>query len=194
MATYVTGRVIQNETIATEDLQPGVGVPTGAVMSFAMSAAPVGWYPCDGSTVSRTGSGANLFAAIGTIYGAGDTSTTFNVPNLQGLFVRGLTTNFSTSSRDPLSATRVLGNVQSYGTAKPINPTNRLVTSGSSSLTNATAPHTVGFVRVSKTGETVTSASVDAPGSGQEIDIFNVMDGDPETRPVNITLLYCIKL
>lgn len=59
------------------------GTPAGAVMAFAGSAAPIGWLICDGSAVSRT-TYADLFSAIGTTYGAGDGSTTFNLPNLKG--------------------------------------------------------------------------------------------------------------
>jgi microcystin-dependent protein len=50
---------------------------------FAGSAAPTGWLLCDGSAVSRTGNAA-LFAAIGTGYGIGDGSTTFNLPDGRG--------------------------------------------------------------------------------------------------------------
>lgn len=53
----------------------------GAVVAFAGSASPDGWLLCDGSAVSRTDYAA-LFAVIGTTYGTGDGSTTFNVPNL----------------------------------------------------------------------------------------------------------------
>ncbi len=56
---------------------------TGSVVMFAASSAPAGWLLCDGSAVSRT-IYATLFAAIGTAYGVGDGSTTFNVPNFQG--------------------------------------------------------------------------------------------------------------
>jgi microcystin-dependent protein len=59
------------------------GAPTGAVIDFAGAVTPVGWLLCDGSTVSRT-TYANLFTTIGTTYGAGDLSTTFNVPDLRG--------------------------------------------------------------------------------------------------------------
>lgn len=55
----------------------------GEIMAFAGSAAPKGFLVCDGSAVSRT-TYAVLFAAIGTTYGSGDGSTTFNVPNLKG--------------------------------------------------------------------------------------------------------------
>jgi microcystin-dependent protein len=57
--------------------------PTGAVISFAGSTAPTGYALCDGSAIARS-TYANLFAIIGTTYGAGDGSSTFNVPNLKG--------------------------------------------------------------------------------------------------------------
>jgi len=57
--------------------------PTGVINSFAGSTAPSGWLLCDGSAVSRVTYSA-LFAVIGTIYGVGDGSTTFNLPNLKG--------------------------------------------------------------------------------------------------------------
>lgn len=57
--------------------------PTGVVLPFAGSAAPTGWLLCDGSAVSRT-TYAALFTAIGTTYGSGNGSTTFNLPDLGG--------------------------------------------------------------------------------------------------------------
>lgn len=59
------------------------GIPAGAVQAFAGSSAPTGWLLCDGSAVSRSAY-ARLFAAIGTAWGVGDGSTTFNVPDLRG--------------------------------------------------------------------------------------------------------------
>ncbi len=60
-----------------------IAAPAGIVSAFAGKTAPSGWLKCDGSAVSRTRY-ATLFAAIGTLYGAGDGSTTFNLPNLIG--------------------------------------------------------------------------------------------------------------
>jgi microcystin-dependent protein len=60
-----------------------VTVPTGTISVFATNTAPTGWLLCDGTAVSRTTYSA-LFALIGTTYGAGDTTTTFNLPNLKG--------------------------------------------------------------------------------------------------------------
>lgn len=56
-------------------------IPSGTVQDFAGSETPSGWLLCDGSAVSRVVYAA-LFTAIGTIWGVGDGSTTFNLPNL----------------------------------------------------------------------------------------------------------------
>jgi len=61
----------------------GLTTPSGVVSEFAGTAAPAGWMLCNGAAISRT-TYAALFAAIGTAYGVGDGSTTFNLPNLQG--------------------------------------------------------------------------------------------------------------
>ncbi len=78
-------RTLIETTIGT---LPAYLVPTGAVMPFAGAAAPAGWLLCYGQPVSRS-TFADLFAAIGTTYGTGDGSTTFNVPDLRGRAVFG---------------------------------------------------------------------------------------------------------
>ena len=62
-------------------------IPIGSVSAFSAS-VPSGWIDCDGSAISRT-SYASLFSEIGTLYGVGDGSTTFNIPDLRGEFIRG---------------------------------------------------------------------------------------------------------
>ena len=63
-------------------------VPAGSVFYFAANAAPATFLKANGAAVNRT-TYANLFAAIGTTFGAGDGSTTFAVPDLRGEFARG---------------------------------------------------------------------------------------------------------
>lgn len=70
------------------DDQDGLLIPSGVVEYFAGSTAPQGWFECNGQAVSRT-TYASLFAAIGTTWGGGDGSSTFNVPDLRGEFIRG---------------------------------------------------------------------------------------------------------
>jgi len=62
---------------------------TGTVLPFAGAASPTGWLLCYGQAVSRV-TYAALFAVIGTTYGAGDGSTTFNVPDLRGRVAAGM--------------------------------------------------------------------------------------------------------
>lgn len=62
---------------------PGGLAPAGSVLPYAGSAAPTGWLLCQGQAVSRT-TYADLFAAVGTTYGVGDGTTTFNVPDMGG--------------------------------------------------------------------------------------------------------------
>lgn len=59
------------------------GLPCGAIIPWAGATAPANWLLCDGAAVSRT-TYASLFGLVGTTYGAGDGSTTFNVPDLRG--------------------------------------------------------------------------------------------------------------
>ena len=94
----------------------------GAVSYFATVAAPTGWLKADGAAVSRTVY-SSLFAAIGTLYGSGDGSTTFNIPDLRGEFIRGFDDGrgidsgrtFGSSQSDELKSHRHTGNVSSGG-------------------------------------------------------------------------------
>lgn len=79
----------QDITVAAE---VGPMVPVGMVLPYAGSGDPIGYLCCDGRAVSRT-TYAALFAVIGTTYGSGNGSTTFNIPNLVARFVEGSTTS-----------------------------------------------------------------------------------------------------
>ena len=67
-------------------------LPTGSYIQFAGSQAPAGFLVCNGGAISRT-TYSKLFAVIGTTYGSGDGSTTFNLPNLTDRFLQGSTTS-----------------------------------------------------------------------------------------------------
>lgn len=77
---------IQNNVPDWFDAPPSM--PVGAVIHVAGNTAPTGFLKCNGAAISRS-SYSNLFSMIGTIYGSGDGSTTFNLPDLRGEFVRG---------------------------------------------------------------------------------------------------------
>ncbi len=82
------------------------GVPAGTILPFGGSAVPTGFLLCDGKLISRITYTA-LFEAIGTAWGSGDGSTTFNLPDLRGLFLRGVDGN---SDRDPDKTKRFVSN------------------------------------------------------------------------------------
>ena len=69
-------------------------VPVGSMTQFAGSTAPAGFLICDGSAISRANYTA-LFSVIGTMYGSGDGSSTFNIPNFKGRVAAGLNSNDS---------------------------------------------------------------------------------------------------
>lgn len=66
-------------------------LPVGTIIPFGGSSTPDGYLLCDGSKISRT-IYSKLFQAIGTTWGAGDGSSTFTLPNLNGRFIEGYTT------------------------------------------------------------------------------------------------------
>lgn len=63
-------------------------VSVGVIMAWPMSTVPAGWLECDGSAISRT-TYAALFGVVGTSYGPGNGTTTFNLPNYKNQFLRG---------------------------------------------------------------------------------------------------------
>jgi microcystin-dependent protein len=80
------------------------GIPIGGINFFATSTAPTGWLSCDGSAVSRTTYSA-LFAAIGTTFGVGDGSTTFNLPDPReaALIATGTNGTHTIAASNPLA-------------------------------------------------------------------------------------------
>ena len=95
----ITSAMITDGTIQSGDIGDGqvtasklgsdvVTVPSGIIMPFAGTTAPSSYLMCFGQAVSRTTYSA-LFAAIGTTYGSGDGSTTFNLPDLRGRVIAG---------------------------------------------------------------------------------------------------------
>lgn len=104
------------------------GSPSGVVVPFAGSAAPEGYLLCDGAAVSRS-TYADLFGVVGEAYGAGNGSTTFNLPDLRGRGVFGKDDMGGTGAN---RLTGVTGSVDG----------NTLGAAGGSELTSLVADHT----------------------------------------------------
>ncbi len=77
--TNLTAGVNPTDAANVSQVNGVASVPTGAIMAYGAASAPTGWLLCDGSAVSRT-TYSGLFGVIGTTYGSGNGTTTFNVP------------------------------------------------------------------------------------------------------------------
>lgn len=88
-------------------------VPTGMVAFFDLTQIPDGWLLCDGSAVSRT-TYANLFAKIGTRHGAGDGSTTFNLPDMDARFLEGTTDTGQVGTKVEPGLPNITGSMPSW--------------------------------------------------------------------------------
>ena len=107
--------------------------PAGVVLPYAGSTAPSGYLLADGSAVSRT-TYATLFAAIGTTYGVGNGTTTFNLPDLKGKIPVGKDagqTEFDTLAETGGAKTHTLTTAQIPGHTHTSRQTYRLATSPS---------------------------------------------------------------
>ena len=119
------------------------GVPVGSVIYVANNMPPSGYIKANGATISRIAY-ADLFNAIGTIFGSGDGSTTFKIPDLRGEFVRGWDDSRAVDSGRVFGSSQA-GSVESHthGYATPAYNANLFASgstyagSGSSGATNA---------------------------------------------------------
>jgi microcystin-dependent protein len=184
---------------------PSSGVAAGMVCTFPTTSAPLGYLKANGAAVSRTAY-AGLFAAIGTTFGVGDGSTTFNVPDLRGEFIRGL------DDGRGVDASRTLGSAQAnllgshtHGVSDPTHAhgvgdpghghgatatITKVSVGGGSTLSSVWHDRGPG----SDTGAVVVNGAgtgiwIGAAGTGISI----AAAGGAETRPRNVALLFCIK-
>lgn len=145
-------------------------------MAFAANSPPTGWLKANGAAISRT-TYASLFAAIGTTFGVGDGSTTFNVPDLRGEFIRGWDDSRGVDSG------RVFGSAQTdqmqghfhtrqYANTVDVNTSAGSLAGGSSIGTTANRDNV---------GAPSTDGANGTPRTGSE------------TRPRNVAMLACIK-
>ena len=88
MADFADGETLTATKLNALRDSAAQAAPPGTIVAFGGSTIPTGWLLCDGSPVSRA-TYAALFQAIGTAHGLGDTTTTFNLPDYRGTFLRG---------------------------------------------------------------------------------------------------------
>lgn len=158
-----------------------VAIPAGMIMAFAgdTNKIPQGWMLCDGRELSRSDY-ASLFLTIGTAWGAGNGTTTFNLPDTRGYFLRGVSGNASLDpDKNARTASKIGGNfgnnigskqdyqIQSHSHALGTSNSGNIYDSGGS------------------------RSAVSWFGGGSNV---TAIAGGNETRPVNIYVHYIIKL
>lgn len=94
----------------------GASVPTGTIFIYGGSVAPDGWLVCDGSAISRS-TYAELFSVIGTYYGIGDGSTTFNLPDMRDRFAQGASTSNPIGTKLEAGIPNITASIKSTNTA-----------------------------------------------------------------------------
>ena len=104
-------------------------IPPGTIIHYAGRTVPSGWLICNGANVSRTDYEA-LFAAIGTTYGAGDGSTTFGLPDLNGRFLEGTTSTSSVGNYRSAGLPNVKGSFTSHGNTGSMQTTGAFTNGG----------------------------------------------------------------
>jgi len=140
-------------------------VPVGSVTMYAANTAPTGWLECSGAAVSRT-TYAGLFAAIGTVFGTGDGSTTFNLPDMRGEFARG------------------------WDNGRGVDPARAF---GSAQADELEA-HVHSVQPPAASGEAGSGLTTTGSGGVETITAYDTAStGGTETRPRNIALMFIIK-
>ena len=170
------------------------GVPSGAVFCMAVAIVPSGYLECNGAAVSRTGYAA-LFAVIGTQYGAGNGSSTFNLPDLRGEFVRGFDNGRGIDSGRSISAT------PQSDQNKQHNHTASSSVNDSGHVHGTTFDNKKYFPGGGSTTITYGGAgsypadtfSMSSATTGVTVATSIGNDGGGETRPRNIAMMYVIK-
>jgi len=160
-------------------------LPAGCIMPFAGTSAPTSWVACDGSAISRS-TYATLFAAIGTTWGSGDGSTTFNVPDLRGMFVRGTGTNATGSSSGAVGPS-----VGTYAADTYLNHSHAVTDPGHKHTTAYSAALVSGGgvgINVFTGGGNFDTSTVTTG-----LTVNTSTTGGTETKPKNYGVLYIIK-
>jgi len=177
----VTTNKMVDGAVTTSKLAVDARVPVGVMIDFAGTTAPTGWLMCYGQAIPR-GTFADLFTAIGITYGAGDGTTTFNLPDCRGRVAAGKD-NMGGSSANRLT-TPVNGDVLGEaGGLETHTLTIAELANHAHTINDPTHAHNTLSPVVRNLFPTVTSFGMTAAGN---LDPNNVATTDP--RSIGITI------
>ncbi len=190
-SSITNGGFLQTDGSGNLSFSIVAGVPSGSVFCMAVVSIPTGYLECNGAAVSRTTYSA-LFAIIGVNYGSGNGSSTFNVPDLRGEFVRGVDRGRGVDSGRQAASSQGSQNAQHNHSA-----------SSTSSVTDPGHKHNLNF----NMGSIISSGGAfGLKDSGNADRMFTATtgisvststsignQGGGEARPRNVAMLYIIK-
>ena len=199
-SSITNGGFLQTDGSGNLSFQIVAGVPSGSVFCMAVATVPSGYLECNGNAVSRT-TYAALFAIIGTTYGTGNGSSTFNLPDLRGEFVRGFDhgrgVDSNRSINDPQDSQfgRHNHNVSASSTSSVSDPGhqhsmsvgffNSLSSGGALAFRDAGTSNRINNASTGISVSTSTSISQSNRGGAEN---------SSETRPRNVAMMYIIKV
>ena len=175
--------------------QLAAGIPVGTILTFGASTPPSGFLECNGSAISRS-TYASLFSILSTTHGAGDGSSTFNLPDLRGQFVRGWDNSAGVDASRVFGSTQTDQNKNHTHTTDSVTLTGgiRKISEGFLSGGSATGV----FTKTSDGNNSITGSSSTSPVGGVDFDgthshTISSSGGGTEARPKNVALMYIIK-
>ena len=191
-SSITNGGFLQTDGSGNLSFQIVAGVPTGSVFCMAVISIPSGYLECNGAAVSRTTYSA-LFAVIGTAYGSGNGSTTFNLPDLRGEFIRGVDRGRGVDSGRNIASSQGSQNAQHNHSA-----------TSTSTVTDPGHKHNLNF----NMGSIISSGGAfGLKDSGNADRMFTATtgisvststsignQGGNESRPRNVAMMYIIKI
>ena len=208
LPTSVTnGGFLQTDGSGNLSFQIVAGVPSGSVFCMAVATVPSGYLECNGAAVSRT-TYAALFAIIGTNYGTGNGSSTFNLPDLRGEFVRGFDNGRGADSGRSIASSQGASNaphnhsISLSGTTSTKSLTGSVTRIAETMAAFGTASG-VFSKRSNVNTPTTPNATDSSPAGGFDMDAshnhtFSASgtsgNNGTEARPRNVAMMYIIKV
>ncbi len=193
-SSIVSGGFMQTDGSGNLSFQIVAGVPSGAVFCMAVATVPSGYLECNGAAVSRT-TYAALFAIIGTQYGSGNGSTTFNIPDLRGEFVRGFDNGKGTDSGRSIASAQSSNNLShGHSVSASVNDSghNHATSLGNNRVFLVGGSQHVSFGGPG--GYPGQDFSMSNANTGISVSISQSNAGGSEARPRNIAMMYVIKV
>jgi microcystin-dependent protein len=193
---YTSGAVIELRLVAAvfADYQAQITayagqfiLPSGTVAYFPFGTAPTGWLAANGAAISRT-TYSNLYAALGTAYGAGDGATTFAIPDLRGQFIRSLDSGRGVDTGRTIGTTQA-GAIQSHNHTASDSGHTHIWMGGTLNTSWAVYDGS----QTNLITYTLNQGGGPNPTQTGYANISVGSTGGTETRPTNVALLACIK-